>query len=145
MGRDGRLSVNSFNPSLIIIPVRVHDSPVAAMIDTGATHILVTQSFLRTLPSVDIAPTSITSAFLGDASSTIAILGVAHLRINIKHVPTFTLAHVVETLHTDLILGMDWCNANDVRLCVRDQTLQLRHGSHGIVTVPARLAQSIPM
>ena len=145
MGRDGRLSVNSFNPSLIIIPVRVHDSPVAAMIDTGATHILVTQSFLRTLPSVDIAPTSITSAFLGDASSTIAILGVAHLRINIKHVPTFTLAHVVETLHTDLILGMDWCNANDVRLCVRDQTLQLRHGSHGIVTVPARLAQSITL
>ena len=123
------------------------------MVDTGATHTLVTHAFLRSIPPLPIDPPSVTTAFLGDASSTIPILGVVRLCIYINDVPTFATAHVVESLNTDLILGMDWCTDHNVRLCMRDQTVELHHPLHGIlaipflkhVTAPAHLAQSVTL
>ena len=123
------------------------------MVDTGATHTLITRSFLGTLPRLPICHSSTPAAFLCDASSTIVIHGVVRLCIYVNHAPTFVMAHIVDSLHTDVILGMDWCTRYDVRLCVRDQSVQLHHPSHGFIvvpflqdsTVPTRLAQSITL
>jgi transposase InsO family protein len=123
------------------------------MIDTGATHTLITSSFLRTIPPLPVWQSSTPAAFLGDVSSTIAIHGVVRLCVFVADAPTFVTAHIVDSLHTDVILGMDWCTRHDVRLCVRDQTVQLRPPCHGLIsvpflqhnTIPVRLAQSVTL
>ena len=151
--RDGRVSVNSINPSLIIIPVSINGSSIHAMVDTGATHTLITRSLLLTLPHPPVQSTTVTAAFLGDASTTIAIRGVVRLCIYINRIPTFVSVYVVDSLNIDLILGMDWCSQNNVQLHVGEKTLRLQHSRFGCtqvpfldsIDIPARLAQSITL
>ena len=123
------------------------------MIDTGATHTLITRSFLETIPHSSIKKTSTITATLGDAHTTISVYGIVSLCIYINHIPTYTSAFVVESLGIDLILGMDWCRTYNVILRIRQQELLLHHPQYGqtivqfqdTISVPIRLAQSIQL
>ena len=123
------------------------------MVDTGATHSLITRSLLDTFPNIQIDPTSTTTALLGDASTAIVVHGTARLCVYINHIPTFVSVFVVDSLSIDFILGMDWCRAYDVVLHVRQQHLSLQHPHYGVTrvsfhetaSVPVRLAQSIQL
>ena len=151
--RDGRPSINAINPSLIIIRTTINGLVVHAMIDTGATHTLVTRSLLNTFPHARVQKTSSVVAMLGDASTTISVYGIVRLCIYINCIPTYVSAFVVDSLGTDLILGMDWCHTYDVLLRIRQHELLLRHPRYGSTTVPfldtisvpVRLAQSIQL
>lgn len=151
--RDGRPSLSAVNPSLIIIPTNINGSPVHAMVDTGATHTLITNSLLKTLSHVPIKKAYNTNAILGDASTKISIHGIVHLCVYINHIPTYVSAFVVDSLGVDFILGMDWCRTYDVALRIRQQELIIRHPRYGkttihfqdTVSVPIRLAQSIQL
>jgi predicted aspartyl protease len=146
--RDGRPSFSSINPSLIIIPTTISDSLVHAMVDTGATHTLITRSLLHTFSHVQFTKTSSISALLGDTSTAISVQGIAQLYIYVNHIPTYVSAHVV-----DLILGMDWCRTYDVSLRIHQHELCLRHPHYGSTTVsllnnvsiPPRLAHSVQL
>lgn len=150
--RDGGSPITTRNPSLIIIQTNLFGSLVPAMVDTGATHTLITRSLLKTLPLVSIEPIS-TTAILGDASTTIRVHGIIRLCIYINHIPTYASAFVVDSLSVDLILGMDWCRAYNINLNIRQQTLDLQHPLFGITTVsfqdtisvPVHLAQTIQL
>ena len=67
--RDGRPSIHAINPSLIIIPVTINGSIVHSMLDTGATHTLITRSLLNTFSHSPVQKTSLTTAVLGDANT----------------------------------------------------------------------------
>jgi len=146
--RDGRPSFSSINPSLIIIPTTISNSLVHAMVDTGATHILITRSLLHTFSHVQLTKTSSISALLGDASTAISVQGVAQLCIYVNHILTYVFAYVV-----DLILGMNGCRTYDVSLRIHQHELCLRHSHYGSTTVsflnnvsvPARLAHSVQL
>jgi hypothetical protein len=123
------------------------------MVDTGATHSLITRSTLNTLPHLSIQKTFTTLAMLGDASTTIPVHGMVRLCIYINHIPTYASVFVVDSLGADFILGMDWCRAYDVLLRIRQQELLLRHPQYGTTTVqfqdtisvPVRLAETIQL
>lgn len=151
--RDGCASLNTINPSLIIIPTYIHRSLVHAMVDTGATHTLITRSLLKTLPHAPLEKPSNASAILGDASTTISVHGIVRLCIYINNIPTYVSAFVVNSLSVDLILGMDWCRTYNVALCIRTQKLTLQHHRYGktmvqfqdTIAVPIRVAQPIQL
>ncbi|CAF1480231.1 unnamed protein product [Adineta ricciae] len=123
------------------------------MIDTGATHTLITRSLLDTLPDVPFTKTTSVSALLGDASTALCVHGVAQLCIYVNHIPTFISAYVVDSLGINLILGMDWCRTYDVQIRIRHQKLCLRHSHYGSTSVsflhnaslPARLAHPVQL
>jgi hypothetical protein len=144
-GRDGRPSLTAINPSLIIIPTMINNTLVHAMVDTGATHSLITRSTLSRFSHPPIQKTSTTTAVLGDATTTIFVHGFVRLCIYINHIPTYVSVFVVDSLGADFILGMDWCRNNDVMLRVRQQQLRVQHPRYGITTVPFLDTVSIPI
>ena len=123
------------------------------MVDTGATHSLISLSTLSTFSHPPIQPTSTTTAVLGDPSTTITVRGFVRLCIYMNHIPTYASVFVVDSLGVDFILGMDWCFHNNVLLCLPEQKLLVRHPFYGTTTVqfldsvsvPIRLAQSIQL
>ena len=143
--RDGRPSIHSINPSLIIIPTLVNGTSVNAMIDTGATHSLITRSTLAHISHPPVQKTPSIIAVLGDGSSTIAVHGSVQLCIHINSVPTYASVFVVDSLGADFILGVDWCRNNDVMLRVREQQLLVRHPRYGVTTIPFLDTASVPV
>ncbi|CAF2848289.1 unnamed protein product [Rotaria sp. Silwood2] len=151
--RDGRPSIHAINPSLIIILVTINGSIVHSMLDTGATHTLITRSLLNIFSHSPIQKTSITTAVLGDANTTISVHGIVRLCICVNHIPTYVSVVVVDSLSVDLILGMDWCRQYNVVLRIPQQEFLLHHPQYGQTTVqfqdnisiPVRLAQSIQL
>ncbi|CAF4634853.1 unnamed protein product [Rotaria sp. Silwood2] len=123
------------------------------MLDTDATHTLITRSLLNTFSHSPIQKTSITTAVLGDANTTISLHGIVRLCICVNHIPTYVSVVVVGSLSVDLILGMDWCRQYNVVLRIPQQELLLHHPQYGQTTVqfqdnisiPVRLAQSIQL
>lgn len=123
------------------------------MVDTGATHTLITHSLLKSISSLPIEKTFTPTATLGDGSTNIRVHGLVRLCMYVNHIPTHISAFVVDTLGVDLILGLDWCRSFDVTIHVRRQQLALRHPQFGYTTVlfqdkisiPVRLKQSIDL
>lgn len=115
------------------------------MVDTGATHSLITRSTLDRFLHPPIEKTSISTAVLGDASTTISVYGVVRLCIYINHIPTVASVFVVDSLGADFILGIDWCHYNDVSLRIRAQQLLIRHPCYGTTTVPFLDTVSVPV
>jgi hypothetical protein len=152
-GCDGRPSINAVNPSLIIIPTIINDSPAHAIVDTGATHSLTTRSTLVRFPHPPVRKTPTTITVFSDASTTIVVYGSVPLCIYINRIPIYASVFVVDSLGADFILGMDWCDNNNVLFRVREQQLFVRHPRHEFTTVPflhtvsvpVRLAQSIQL
>ena len=103
------------NPSLIFINSIVHGRRLRAMIDTGATHSLISQRALATLYHAAI-PSSNRIGQLGDGHTTLKILGEVHLLLQFNQVFTPLNVLVVKTLNTDFILGADWCTQNAARI-----------------------------
>ena len=117
------------------------------MIDTGATHTLITRSLLETIPYPPIKNTSTITVTLGDAHITILVYGTVPLciYIYINHIPTYTSAFVVDSLGIDLILGMDWCRTYNSILRIRQQELLLHHPQYGQTIVQFQDTTSIPI
>ncbi|CAF1523718.1 unnamed protein product [Adineta ricciae] len=121
------------------------------MVDTGATHTLITRSFLDTLPGAQFTQTAAISALLGDASTALHVHGVAHLCVYVNQLPTYVSAYVVDSLGVNLILGMDWCRTYDVSIHIRQHEIRLHHSSYGStsisflpsVSIPARLTHAV--
>jgi hypothetical protein len=133
--RDGRTPPAQHHPSLITIAVIVNDSPMHAMIDTGATVSLITQSELNHITHCPIQPT-VTTATLGDGQTKIMANGTVELCVAINDISTFITALVVDSLGANLILGMDWCQSNNVNVQIGQRQVEINHQQHGTTTTP---------
>ncbi|CAF4974115.1 unnamed protein product, partial [Rotaria sp. Silwood1] len=133
--RDGRISFSKSQPSLITISTLVNGKPIHAMLDTGATTSLISQSELNHIPHITIQPIQ-TMATLGDGQTKIMVNSVVKLNVTINHITTIITALVVESLAANLILGMDWCNSNYVNVNIGKKQVEINHPQHGTTTTP---------
>ncbi|CAF1573858.1 unnamed protein product, partial [Adineta steineri] len=133
--RDGRISVPQFHPSLIIINTVINGKSTYAMVDTGATTSLISRSELNTIPHSSIQPTD-TTATLGDGRTQISINGLVELAITINNITTCIKALIVESLGANIILGMDWCKLNNVKVNIHQNQIEITHPQYGNTTTP---------
>lgn len=131
--RDGRTSSIQQHPSLIIIEVRINDNVLHAMVDTGATTSIVSRSVLDRIPHPPIQPMD-TTATLGDGRTKISVHGIVKLPVGIDGTVTDLTVLIVESLGASLILGMDWCNQNNVNINMETKQVIINHPKHGPAT-----------
>ena len=124
------------------------------MIDTSATHTLITRSLLETFPHPPIQTISTTTTILHDTYTMISVYGMVSLRIYIYQSYFHTyFCLCIESLGVDPILSMDWCRTYNVILSIHQQELLLHHPQYSQTTVrfqdtifvPVRLAKSIQL
>jgi len=133
--RDGRIPLPLSHPSLIIIATLVNGSPINAMLDTGATITLISQSVLNTIQHAPITPT-VTTATLGDGRTKLMITGKVQLHVTINDVPTDVTAFVVDSLGANLILSMDWCQSNNVNMQIGQRQVEIVCPPYAPTTTP---------
>ena len=133
--RDGRTSSIQQHPSLIIIEVRIKDSVLHAMVDTGATTSIVSRSVLDRIPHSPIQPMDTTTT-LGDGRTKISVHGIVELPVGIDGIVTDLTVIIVESLGASLILGMDWCNQINANVNMETKQVIISHPKHGTATAP---------
>lgn len=132
---DGHTSFSEPHPSLITINTVVNGKSIYAMLDTGATTSLISQSQLDHIPHPKVNPIQ-TTATLGDGQTKILIKGVVELGITINDITTMITALIVDSLGANLILGMDWCKANNVTVNIGESQVEINHPQEGTTTTP---------
>lgn len=99
------------------------------MLDTGSTISAISPTYLATITH---APVQSVSHFpLSTANNApLNVLGIVSLNVTINHVSTIINAYVVDNLCTDLLLGGDWFDINNVTVCYYFKTVTIRtpHG-----------------
>ncbi len=139
---DGHIPFQQPHPSLITINVFVNGKPIHAMLDTGATTSLISQSTLDHIPHAP--PQSIqTSATLGDGKTKIMVNGVVKLSVTINDVTTVISVLIVDSLGAKFILGLDWCKLNKLNVNIGKKQIEINHPEHGITTTPFIEAGSV--
>ena len=133
--RDGRTSFPQPHPSLIIIGTFVNGSLIHAMLDTGATTSLISQSKLNHITHPPIQPIQ-TTATLGDGQTQIIVNGAVELNVTINDITTVITALIVDSLGANLILGMDWCKSNNVNVNIGKKQVEINHPQYGTTTTP---------
>ncbi|CAM4747325.1 unnamed protein product [Rotaria magnacalcarata] len=132
---DGHTSFPQSHPSLIIIGTIVNGTLIHAMLDTGATTSLISQTEfdLITHPPIQQIPTT---ALLGDGQIKIIVNGAVELTITINDITTTITALIVDSLGANLILGMDWCKSNSVNVNIGKKQVEINHPKYGITATP---------
>lgn len=122
--RDGRISTSQVIPSLIIITAEINGKQIEAMIDTGATISIVSQSVLTDISHFNVDSINFT-ATLGDGRTKIHATGTTELLMKINGLLILTTVLVVECLGAPLILGMDWCTRNNVSINIAKRMVEI--------------------
>ena len=149
---DGHSPPFSNHPSLINIEISVNGHPTTAVLDTGATTSLISKSMLDSVnhSRVHLNETSVT---LGDGSTTINGIGTVALCISVKHITSIINALIIEKLGAPIILGMDWCVANNATVNIEQKQINIEHRVFGSAVTPfvdskgveARLVENIEL
>ncbi|CAM2714040.1 unnamed protein product [Rotaria socialis] len=121
---DGHTSFPQSHPSLIIIGTIVNGTLIYAMLDTGATTSLISQTELDLITHPPIQQIQ-TTAVLGDGKTKIIVSGAVELTITINDIATIITALIVDSLGANLILGMDWCKSNNVNVNIGSVDVRL--------------------
>ena len=132
---DGHTPYTQQHPSLIIINIFANGQPMQAMIDTDATTSFISQSALKRIPNIRYISTR-TVATLGDGKTRILVNGTVELDITTNIIKTPILFLVVEALGTEIILGLDWCNLNNVNVNVGQRQLEMTNTECKMISIP---------
>ncbi|CAF4482234.1 unnamed protein product, partial [Rotaria socialis] len=132
---DGHTSFPQSHPSLIIIGTIVNGTLIHAMLDTGATTSLISQTELDLITHPPIQQIQ-TTAVLGDGKTKIIVSGAVELTITINDIATIITALIVDSLGANLILGMDWCKSNNVNVNIGKKQVEINHPKYGITITP---------
>jgi predicted aspartyl protease len=149
---DGHTFSTQSHPSLVIIGTVVNGKLIHAMLDTGATTSLISQTELNQLEHSPIQ-TIQTTATLGDGQTKIMVNGSVELNVTINNITTVITVLIVESLGANLILGMDWCKLNNVTVNFGQNQVEINHPEHGTTITPfldddsvdVRLAESVTL
>ncbi|CAF4629407.1 unnamed protein product, partial [Rotaria socialis] len=132
---DGHTSFPQSHPSLIIIGTIVNGTLIHAMLDTGATTSIISQTELDLITHPPIQQIQ-TTAVLGDGKTKIIVSGAVELTITINDIATIITALIVDSLGANLILGMDWCKSNNVNVNIGKKQVEINHPKYGITITP---------
>ena len=101
---------NVFNP--IFVKIRCNNTPQEALIDTGSAITIIHKDLLNNIQHGQFIPKS--KNHLSANCSTLNIIGEIPLEIKINKIKTKVIADVTTNLVTNLILGSDWIQQNNV-------------------------------
>ena len=103
-------TTTTFSP--VFVKVLCNNTPQEALIDTGSTITIIHEHLLNKIPHKNFLQK--TKNYLSANCSTLNIIGETLLEININGIKTKVIADVTTNLVTDLILGSDWIQSNNV-------------------------------
>ncbi|CAF5010221.1 unnamed protein product, partial [Rotaria sp. Silwood1] len=95
-----------------------------SLIDTGSAITIIHQHLLNDIPHEKLIPKTINH--LSANCSTLNIIGEILLEINVNGLKTTVIADVTTNLVTNLILGSDWIQSNNVYILTPEQRIMIR-------------------
>ncbi|CAF1477404.1 unnamed protein product, partial [Rotaria sp. Silwood1] len=115
-------TTTAFNP--IFVKILCNNTPQTALIDTGSAITIIHQHLLNDIPHEKLIPKTINH--LSANCSTLNIIGEILLEINVNGLKTTVIADVTTNLVTNLILGSDWIQSNNVYILTPEQRIMIR-------------------
>ena len=112
-------TATSFTP--IFVKVLCNNTPQEALIDTGSAITIIHESLLNKIPHKKIMPK--TKNHLSAGCSAVEIIGETLLEININGLRTQVVADIARSLVTNLILGTDWIQPNNVYILTPEKRI----------------------
>ncbi|CAF1477994.1 unnamed protein product [Rotaria sp. Silwood1] len=95
-----------------------------SLIDTGSAITIIHQQLLNDIPHEKLIPKTINH--ISANCSTLDIVGEIPLEINVNGITTTIIADVTTNLVTNLILGSDWIQSNNVYILTPEQRIMIR-------------------
>ncbi|CAF1610950.1 unnamed protein product, partial [Adineta ricciae] len=123
-------STTTYNP--IFVKVLCNNTPQEALIDTGSAITIIHKRLLSKIPYTQF--TSKTTNHLSASCSAVNIIGEVLLSININGLITNIKADVATDLVTNLILGSDWIQANNVYILTPEKRIMIKHRTREVST-----------
>ncbi len=123
----GALKSSTTTCTPIFVKILCNNTPQEALIDTGSAITIIHKKLLNKIPhqKLILKPKNHLSA----SCSTIDIIGEILLEIKIHGLKTYITADVAEHLVTDLILGNDWIQSNNVYILTPEKRIMIKqHG-----------------
>jgi hypothetical protein len=111
-------------PVSVFVRILCNNTPQQALIDTGSAITIIHEQLLNKIPHKQFIqkPKNHVSA----NCSTVDIIDEIILEININGIITQTIADVATNLVTDLILGMDWIQSNQVYIMTPEKRIMIK-------------------
>lgn len=110
---------NVYNP--IFVKILCNNTPQEALIDTGSAITIIHKDLLDNIEHGKFIPKL--KNHLSANCSTLNIIGEIQLEIKIKGRKTSVIADVTTNLVTNLILGSDWIQQNDVYILTPEKRI----------------------
>ncbi|CAF4572715.1 unnamed protein product, partial [Rotaria socialis] len=126
---------NTFNP--IFVKILCNNTPQEALIDTGSAITIIHENLLNIIPYKTLIRKKI--QHLSANCSTLNIIGELQLEIDINGLKTKVTADVATNLVTNLILGNDWIQPNNVYILTPEKRIMIRRQEY---IVEARIQQN---
>ncbi|CAF1434335.1 unnamed protein product [Rotaria sp. Silwood1] len=95
-----------------------------SLIDTGSAITIIHQQLLNDIPHEKLIPKTINH--ISANCSTLDIVGEIPLEINVNGITTTIIADVTTNLVTNLILGSDWIQSNNVYILTPEQRIMIQ-------------------
>ncbi|CAF1196683.1 unnamed protein product [Rotaria sordida] len=108
----------------IFVKILCNNTPQEALIDTGSAITIIHQHLLNDVPHEKLIPKTINH--LSANCSTLNIIDEIPLEINVNGMKTTVIADVTTNLVTNLILGSDWIQSNNVYILTPEQRIMIR-------------------
>ena len=120
----------TFNP--VFVKVLCNNTPQEALIDTGSAITIIHQQLLNNIPHKKFLPKI--KNHLSANCSTLNIIGEIQLEININGIKTEVTADVTTNLVTNLILGSDWIQQNNVYILTPEKRIMIKNRGREVST-----------
>ena len=125
------IGITTFNP--VFVKILCNNTPQKALIDTGSAITIIHKQLLNKIPHKQFIEKA--KNHLSASCSTVNIIGEILLEINVNGIITTVVADVATDLVTNLILGNDWIQSNNVYIMTPEKRIMIkRHGKE--VSVP---------
>jgi hypothetical protein len=111
-----------FNP--IFVKIICNNTPQEALIDTGSAITIIHECLLNIIPHQKFIRRI--KNHLSANCSTLNVIGEILLDINVNGIQTKVMADVATNLVTNLILGSDWIQANNVYILTPEKRIMIR-------------------
>ena len=122
-GGEKTSSTTAVNP--IFVKILCNNTPQKALIDTGSAITIIHKYLLNDIPHAELLPK--TKNYLSANGSALNIIGETPLEINVNGIKTTVIADVTTNLVTNIILGCDWIQSNNVYIFTPEQRILIRH------------------
>ena len=116
----------------IFVRILCNNTPQEALIDTGSAITIIHKQLLNKIPHKQFIQR--TKNHLSASCSAVNIIGEVSLLININGTTTQVIADVATDLVTNLILGSDWIQANNVYILTPEKRIMIRRQGREVST-----------